>query len=149
MQKGGRVFVMKNNYLNYLCWIIGIVVLIIIGIVVFRVGFGENSGEDNWIKDSRGVWIKHGNPADVPDFVKEQQDLIQCSRALYGNMRASRMRFNSQCLGRCMDYSVDIVNVPRNAEDDKPENQCADYRNGITKHFIELSKGGEVVGVVE
>lgn len=130
---------------NYLYWIIGIIVLIIIFIVVFR-GF---SGEDDWIKDSRGVYVKHGNPGSTPDYVTAQQDLISCARSLFETARASGMRFNSQCLGRCMNYSADIVHVPRTSDDSLIENQCADYRNGITKHFIELDKNGEIVRVVE
>ncbi|MEK6859518.1 MAG: hypothetical protein AABX54_01760 [Nanoarchaeota archaeon] len=40
--------------------IIGIIILIIILIVVFRGDFGENSGEDNWIKEESlsGLLIK-------------------------------------------------------------------------------------------
>lgn len=120
--------------------------MILIFIVVLR---GFNGGEDNWIKDSKGIWIKHGNPASMPDYVREQLNLISCSRSLFETARVSGMRFNSQCLGRCIDYSVDVVNVLRNSEDNLVENQCSDYRQGITKHFIELDKNGEIVKIVE
>ncbi len=43
-------------------WIIAIVVILLIIIfAVLRVGL-DGQGEDSWIKNSRGVWIKHGNP---------------------------------------------------------------------------------------
>jgi hypothetical protein len=130
---------------KYWYWIVGIIVLILIFIVVFR-GF---SGEDDWIKNSRGVYIKHGNPASTPDYVTGQQNIINCAIGLYNNEKTKDVVFNSQCLGKCSDYSVDVVNVPRTSEDNLVENQCSDFRNGVTKHFIELDKNGEVVRVVE
>ena len=130
----------KNWY-----WIIGIIILLLILIVVFR----SFTGEDNWIKDSRGVWIKHGNPSSIPDSVKEQQDIIDCALGLYNDEKTRGISFNSQCLGKCNDYSVDVVNVPRTNEDNLVENQCADFRNGLTKHFIELDKDGNIVRIVE
>jgi hypothetical protein len=131
---------------SYLFWIIGIIVLIFIICLIVLILRGN---EDDWIKDSRGVYIKHGNPALTPNYVKEQQDLISCSRALYGNMKASGINFYSQCLGRCIDYSIDIVHVPRISEDDLVENQCSDYRKGLTKHFIELDENENIVRIVE
>jgi len=62
------------------------------------------------------------------------------------------MQFSSQCLGIIysgrVGYAVNIVHVPRNEEDNKPENQCEEYREGRVKHFIELNKDGEVVRIV-
>ena len=66
---------------------------------------------------------------------------------LYNEKNQEGMEFNSQCLGTCEDFAVDIVNAPRTSEDNKIENQCQDYRNGIAKHFIELDKNGEIVRI--
>lgn len=125
-------------------WMLFIVVVLIIGgaILLLR-GF---SGEDNWIKDSRGVYIKHGNPSSTPDYVLQQQEAINCSLDKFDNFTEEE---NSQCLGTCEDYAVDIVYVPRNEEDDLIENQCEDYRNGNVSHFIELNnENGEIVRIV-
>ena len=105
--------------------------------------------EDTWIKDEKGVWIEHGNANIKPDYVNKQSNAIACAKKLYEDAKTSGMEFNSQCLGKCNDYFVDVVNVPRNADDDKPENQCPDYKNKITKYFIELDKNGEIMRVVE
>lgn len=127
---------MKKSY-----WILIIIaVLVIILFMVFRVG-----GEDSWIKDSRGVWIKHGNPSETPNYVLEQQEKISCALGKFDNFNGE---INSQCLGICEDYAVDIVHVPRDSEDNKAENQCSDYANGLVNHFIELDKNGEVVRIV-
>jgi len=132
---------MKNKK-NYL--IIGIIVLVlIIGWIFVRFVIGGD--EDSWIKSSDGVWIKHGNPAVIPDYVLEQEEAINCAVGKFDIFTES---INSQCLGTCGNYAVDIVHVPRNEEDNKPENQCADYSNGIVTHFIELDKNGEIVRIV-
>ena len=124
---------------------VAVVLVVIIGIAVLRVG---NGGEDNWIKDERGVYVKHGNPAETPSIVSEQQDLIARVMDLYNQKKTEGMHFSSQCLGSVDDYAVDIVHVPRSAEDEKTENQCEDFRNRIVSHFIELDEYGEIVRIV-
>lgn len=121
-----------------------IISFVLAGIALFIFLRGN---EDNWIKDSKGIWIKHGNPVNTPGFVKQQQDAILCANDLYSQAKENWMEFNSQCLGACGNYSVDIVHVPRNSWDDSSENQCSDYPK-ITPHFIELDKDGKIVRVV-
>jgi len=132
---------MKKIYL-----IIGIIILLSVGWLFVRFVIGGD--EDSWIKDSNGIWVKHGVPSQTPDEVKEQQDAILCAGNLYLGEKDKNIVFDSQCLGVCGDYAVDIVHVPRTEEDNKVENQCEDYRQGKIKHFIELDKEGNVVGVV-
>jgi len=127
-----------------LYWVlIIIVILVVVFIIIFRPG-----GEDSWIKDERGVWIKHGVPFDTPDYVLEQQQVINQTLSLYEQKKSEGIEFSSQCLGVVEDYAVDIVHVPRSEEDDKIENQCEAYRNGEVSHFIELDKDGNVVRIV-
>jgi len=126
-------------------WIIGIIIVIGILVVVLR-GF---SGEDDWIKDSNGVYIKHGNPSNIPENVKSQQEALKCADELYNNFKSNGIEINSQCLGVCNGYAVDIAHVPRTAEDNKAENQCTAYINGEVIKFIELDKSGNVVRVNE
>jgi hypothetical protein len=130
--------------------IIGLIllVLIVIGLIVYGAMFlFSKINEDNWIKDSKGVWIMHGNPSSTPSEVLEQQDALSCASVIYATAYIGNVTFNSQCLGKCGDYSVDIVNVPRTSDDDLKENQCSDYADGITKHFIELDKNGTIVRI--
>jgi hypothetical protein len=126
-------------------WII-IILLVIAIICILR--FSLNGSEDNWIKDARGLYIKHGNPSSTPDYVAAQYDAIGCAFDLYENASAAGTNFNSQCLGACSDYAVDVVHVPRTSEDNLAENQCADYRSGKVSHFIELDKNGELVRIM-
>jgi len=126
-----------------LYWTLMIIVVLIIFIMIFRPG-----GEDSWIKDKRGVWIKHGVPSETPDYVMEQQQIINQSLYLYEQRMSEGMEFSSQCLGIVGNYAVDIVHVPRSSEDNLVENQCEAYRNGEVTHFIELDKDGNIVKIV-
>jgi hypothetical protein len=129
-------------------FIVGIVILIVIigGILLSLRIF--NGGEDNWIKNSLGIYIEHGVPDSIPDYVLDQQNGISCALDLYSQAKLNGIVLNSQCLGSCGNYSVDIVNVPRSLEDDKSENQCSDYPK-VTPYFIELDKNGSIVRVLD
>ena len=120
-----------------------IVILIAVFIMIFRPG-----GEDSWIQDERGVWIKHGVPSETPDYVTDQQQIINQSLSLYEQKKSEGMEFSSQCLGVVGNYAVDIVHVPRSSEDNLVENQCEAYRNEEVTHFIELDKDGNIVKIV-
>jgi hypothetical protein len=122
-----------------------IIVLVVVAVILLR---SFNGGEDNWIKDSRGVYIKHGNPSQTPNYVVEQQKVITDALALYNQKKAEQMNFSSQCLGTIDSYVVDIVHVPRNSEDNLAENQCEDYKSGLISHFIELNKDGNIIRIV-
>lgn len=50
------------------------------------------------------------------------------------------------CLGKVADdWVLDIAHNPRLPVDDEPENQCADFREGKVKHFIELDPDGKLI----
>lgn len=132
---------MKKIYLT--------LILIIALIVVFAfIRFILGGNEDSWIKDEKGVYVKHGFPAETPDYVKEQQDAISCALNLYNQEKNKGIEFSSQCLGTCINYAVDIVHVPRTNEDNLAENQCSDYKQGKVSKFIELDKNGEIVRII-
>ena len=125
-------------------WVLVVIVVLIV--VWFCLRFIILGDEDSWIKDERGVWIKHGNPSDTPDYVEEQQIAVSCAVDLYNQKKTENL--SSQCLGTCGDYAIDIVHVPRSQEDNLVENQCEDYRLGKVSKFIELDKFGEIVRIV-
>ena len=123
-----------------------ILVIISVVIVLALLFILLRGNEDDWIKDSKGVYVKHGNPASTPGYVLEQQNALSCANDLYSQAKSNVIVFNSQCLGACDNYSIDIVHVPRTIEDDKSENQCSDYPH-VTPYFIELDSEGNVVRV--
>jgi len=125
--------------------VIGIIIILIIVVIIICLRV-LNGGEDSWIKDSSGNWVRHGNPDGIPDYVIDS-NTVKCVINLYQSAYTMKMNFNSQCLGTCGNYSVDIVNVPRNSDDNLPENQCSDYKNNLTNNFIEIDKQGNIVRI--
>jgi hypothetical protein len=130
---------MKRKYA-----LIILIILVILAIVFIAL----RTNEDTWIKDSKGIWIKHGNPSKIPSQVLEQQEAINCSLGLYKYGKVIYENFSSECLGTCKDYAVDIVHNPRIEEDNLIENQCSDFREGKVKHFIELDNNGNIIRAV-
>lgn len=131
---------LKRNYI-----IVGILILIV---AILSIRFLAGS-EDNWIKNKNGIWVKHGNPSTTPDYVSEQHEAMICANELYTNAYLIfSVPLNSQCLGNCGDYAVDLVNVPRQKEDDVINNQCSAFLNGEVSHFIELDKEGNIVRII-
>lgn len=138
----------KTNHSAFKRIVIGsIIVFIIFVTLILSLRFLVFGNEDDWIKDSNGVYVKHGVPTIIPDEVKAQKDLINAAQQLYNSKKIVGMKFSSQCLGTIGNYAVDIAHVPRTTEDDLPENQCEDFRLGRVMHFIELDKDGNVVRI--
>ena len=125
-----------------------IVSFVLILVVIAALRLFSNGGEDTWIKNSRGVYVKHGNPSSTPSYVTEQQIAIKKAQELFQQEKNSGINFSSQCLGSVGDYAVDIVHVPRISEDNLAVNQCENYADGKVSYFVELDKEGNVVRVV-
>ena len=113
---------MKKAYL------LGIFIVIIILAVVLILLMGKKDGEEQDL---------------------QQQEMINCALEKFSEFKNTGAEIDSQCLGVCNgQYAVDIVHVPRTAEDNLPENQCEEYREGKVSHFIELDENGGVVRTV-
>ena len=127
-----------------------IVVLIIVAFAYFYFGDKPVVIEDKWIKDPRGVWVEQGIPTVTPDNVLAQKEALTCGERLYKVQKPSgAYNFTSECLGRCGDYSIDVVNVPRNEQDDLQHFECLEYLNGITTSLIEVDSDGNIVLVLD
>jgi hypothetical protein len=50
-------------------------------------------------------------------------------------------------LSNMPEWSVDIAHNPRQSVDNQAANQCQFYRQGKTKHFVELDPDGNVIRV--
>lgn len=130
-----------------------LVILITIGILILLIlGIRFLTPEDTWIKDERGVWIKHGVPRDTPQDVRDQQNLVQKAQEKYQNYKKSAKEATDLSQGPCLgkiadDWVADIAHNPRQNVDDRPENQCQDYLTGSAHHFIELDENGEIIKI--
>jgi hypothetical protein len=94
--------------------------------------------------------IEKGKEVEVEGEQKEltRAEAVEEALKLYQEKKQEGMNFSSQCLGTVGDYAVDIVHVPRTAEDNEVKNQCEDYRKGKVSHFIELDKDGNIVRIM-
>ena len=112
-------------------------VLLLIATLIFPVA-GCN-------KEEKDVSFEEIN---IEDLRSEKENTIKLASELYREKKAEGFDFSA---GLCLaeeiteGWSVDMVHLPRTEEDDKPENQCQYYRQGKTKHFIELSLEGDLV----
>lgn len=127
--------------------LLSILVLLALIVVIVMVKLFFNGGEDNWIRQDNGIWIRHGNSSEMPIYVQNQFNAVSCAFVLYTKERISGKAIDSQCLGNCGEYAIDIISVPRSESDDLIENQCADFVNGKTTRFIELDKEGKILRV--
>lgn len=82
-----------------------------------------------------------------PSF-KGNEDAFKNALNLYIQKKQEGVDMTSgPCLGKVADdWVLDIAHKPRQAVDDKPENQCQDFINGKVKHFIELDPDGKLIG---
>lgn len=126
-------------------------IIIIFSIFIILLFVFLRSDEDSWIKDERGVYVKHGNPSEIPEYVENQQEILRQSFSLYEDKKYELVNLSSQCLGiveyKNVKYAVDLVHVPRNEEDNQAENQCEEFQNGNVRHFVELDRNGMVVRI--
>ncbi|MCX6807032.1 MAG: hypothetical protein NT135_02865 [Candidatus Berkelbacteria bacterium] len=126
--------------------------ILIVVLIVLAAGLALvilRGSEDTWIKDSRGVWIKHGNPKDKPQKVIEQEELIAKANTLFDDAKSKGTDLsNGPCLGKISDdWVLDIVHNPRTEIDDLSQNQCSEYREGKAHHFIEIDTEGQIINV--
>ena len=97
------------------------------------IGGGSNSGTGGGSNNTGGT----GAGGDV---VSLAQKAFQEAKAKGVEMT------NGPCLGVIKDdWVADVAHNPRQAVDDEPQNQCAEYNNGTVNHFIELDLDGNVI----
>lgn len=69
---------------------------------------------------------------------------VQAAKKLYEERKTKGDEFKSQCLSEDIipGWVADIAHQPRTPEDEDPANQCAAFRDGRAKHFVELDPDG-------
>lgn len=88
------------------------------------------------------------NITDTPVIQKINSDLaFKTALNVYAAKKAEGIDMTKgPCLGLVAnDWVLDIAHNPRQSVDDKPENQCEDYRTGKVHHFIELDEDGKLI----
>lgn len=80
----------------------------------------------------------------------EQQVAVGAAKSAYARARAEGIDLTSgPCVADSLpglpDWVADVAHDPRQAVDDRVENQCARYRAGKAHHFVELDPQGSVI----
>lgn len=78
----------------------------------------------------------------------ERELAISAAKDLWRMQKLEGVSFsNGPCLSNAVipGWVADIAHKPRIAADDKPENQCSAYRDGMAKHFVELDPNGNLI----
>ncbi|MBI2314594.1 hypothetical protein HYU93_00835 [Candidatus Daviesbacteria bacterium] len=78
----------------------------------------------------------------------EVDSAVNQAQLLYRQKRERGENFsNGPCLSDALmrGWVADVVNNPRLPIDDLPENQCPSYREGRSRHFVELDMEGNLV----
>lgn len=90
-----------------------------------------------------------GDMRSFRESLDEHEEAVACAYALHAGIVRAAVVLDSQCLGICGAYAVDLVHVPRSASDDLPENQCREYREGKVAGLIELDATGTIVQIID
>lgn len=91
---------------------------------------------------------KPSTAEETTTFRSDREAAIAKAKKLYQEKATQKMDFSSgPCLSNEIinDWVVDIAHNPRQTIDEKPENQCATYRNKQVRHFVELDPDGNVI----
>ncbi len=80
----------------------------------------------------------------------DKQQAIDAALQVYQQAKTQGTDFsNGPCIAEQLpdlpDWSVDVAHDPRQSIDDQPANQCQDYRQGKTHHFVELDPDGNLI----
>jgi len=130
-------------------WIIGAIILILI--VLGLVSMVRSPGSLNQQKG-----ILPPSPKDIgPEAVLNMEKVLERAYEIYALKKKEGADFSS---GPCISedlfpeatrpedkWVVDIAHNPREAIDNLEENQCANFREGRAKHFVELDLDGVLI----
>ncbi len=75
------------------------------------------------------------------------EETISLAKQAYERAKARGVEMSpGPCLGTIKPgWVADVAHDPREPIDDKPENQCPEYRSGEAEHFVELDPDGNYI----
>jgi hypothetical protein len=81
-----------------------------------------------------------------PDEGEEERAIAAAQKAFTAAKARGVDLTDGPCLGVIMEgWVADVAHDPRQAVDDRAENQCEAYRSGEADHFVELDPAGTVI----
>jgi hypothetical protein len=91
-------------------------------------------------------------PINIEKINSDALDYAKIGLACYNICESSLEKWADLNFGPCLglvspDWVCDVAHNPRIAVDDLPTNQCADYRNGVAHHFVEVDTNCNLIRV--
>lgn len=83
-----------------------------------------------------------------PGVSAELDRAVNQAKAVYRQKKLLGYDFSSgPCLTNDLipDWVADLAHLPRQSEDNLPQNQCPAYLEGRAKHFVELDLDGNLI----
>lgn len=118
------------------------VLIIVVGLVLVILGalyaFGQTQKISN-ISPSPYQGLNKPTDADAA---------IEKAREVYNQKKRDGVDMtDGPCLAEELmsDWSFDIAHNPRQKVDDNPQNQCQDFKNSKTHHFVEFDPDGNLI----
>lgn len=119
----------------------------IVGFIIFFIAAYLLSVHDPVVAPTTHEATQESTPATVPPSFKGNEDTFKNALNLFIQKKQEGVDMTSgPCLGSVGDdWVLDIAHNPRVPEDDKPQNQCADFKSGKVHHFIEFDPDGKLI----
>ena len=80
---------------------------------------------------------------------KDEQKAIAAAKFIFDGRAARQNMSSGPCIAETIpgvpDWAADVAHDPRQPIDDRPQNQCASFREGRTHHFVELDPQGNLI----
>lgn len=101
-----------------------------------------------WLVLASGCSASPGGQQQGRSAAAERERAIAAALELYRQRKAAGTDFSQ---GPCLSqevvpgWAVDVAHDPRQPVDDLPANQCASYREGRVRHFVELDPEGRLI----
>lgn len=119
-------------------------IIIILPLILTMTLVGCKKEIEKGAEDLTGITaIEEGKEAE------EDLAIAKC-KELFQQKQSEGMDFSQgPCLSNEIipDWVCDVAHSPRQAVDNRPENQCSAYREGKAEHFVELDTEGNVIKI--
>lgn len=129
--------------------LIALVLTLFVGAGV--VWFSQNQQKETGEKPLETVDVLTGLKAlDIKTRTIDPELAVAKAKEAYRDQQVQGVDFsNGPCLSNELfdDWVADIAHSPRIEIDDLPENQCSAFREGRSRHFVELDLQGNLIQV--
>ena len=90
---------------------------------------------------------QESSPSASPASFSSEDEILKNALNLYIQKKQAGLDFtNGPCLGKIADdWVLDIAHNPRQPIDDRSQNQCPEFLDGSSHHFIELDPSGNLI----